>query len=94
MPVAGARLHVAPAVGEEAGPAVAVEDIGVLGAPGPAEHTGHGHRDTQETPQQHRTETPPADGPVLYIISTINLQVSSATMADMVRVAVNIGDVR
>ena len=54
MPVAGARLHVSPAVGEEAGPAVAVVYIGVLGAPRPAEHTGHGHRDTQETPQQHR----------------------------------------
>ena len=51
------------------------------------------------THRRHRssivTEMPPAAGSVLYIISTINLQVSSAaTMADMVRVAVNIGDVR
>ena len=51
------------------------------------------------THRRHRssivTEMPAAAGPVLYIISTINLQVSSAaTMADMVRVAVNIGDVR
>ena len=47
------------------------------------------------THRRHRssivTEVPPAAGSVLYIISTINLQVSSAaTMADMVRVAVNI----
>ena len=50
------------------------------------------------THRRHRssivTEVPAAAGSVLYIISTINLQVSSATMADMVRVAVNIGDVR
>ena len=53
MPVAGARLHVAPAVGEEAGPAVAEVDIGVFGAPGPGEGEDTPHRDTQETPQQH-----------------------------------------